>query len=134
MIDALPDAMARSAFIRTLRGVVDWRGQVLTMLDRCYLTAGMPTLLVWGAQDSVIPVQHAELAHQAMPGSRLEIFPDAGHFPFHTDPRRFVGVLEDFLATTQAAAWSPDQWRELLRRGQTGSAAGPDGDSERSAT
>jgi pimeloyl-ACP methyl ester carboxylesterase len=134
VIDALPDAMARSAFIRTLRGVVDWRGQVVTMLDRCYLTSGMPTLLVWGAQDSVIPVEHAEVAHQAMPGSRLEVFPDAGHFPFHTDPQRFVAVLEDFLATTQAASWSQEQWRELLRRGQRTAIAEQNDVSERGAT
>ena len=35
MIDALPDATSRQAFLRTLRAVVDWRGQVVTMLDRC---------------------------------------------------------------------------------------------------
>ena len=74
VIDALPDATARSAFLRTLRAVVDWRGQVVTMLDRCYLTRGMPTLLVWGERDAVVPVEHARRAHDAMPGSRLEIF------------------------------------------------------------
>jgi alpha-beta hydrolase superfamily lysophospholipase len=104
------------------------------MLDRCYLTSGMPTLLVWGAQDSVIPVEHAEVAHQAMPGSRLEVFPNAGHFPFHTDPQRFVAVLEDFLAATQAASWSQEQWRELLRRGQRTAIAEQNDVSERGAT
>lgn len=48
LVDALPNATSRSAFIRTLRAVVDWRGQAVTMLDRCYLTEGMPTLLIWG--------------------------------------------------------------------------------------
>ena len=115
MLDALPDATARAAFIRTLRAVVDWRGQVVTMLDRCYLTRGMPTLLVWGERDAVVPVAHAHRAHAAMPGSRLEIFAGAGHFPFHTDPTRFVGLLEEFLSTTRPARWSPEQWRELLR-------------------
>src|SRR6478752_1588284 len=83
---ALPDAYSRRAFVRTLRAVVDWRGQVITMLDRCYLTRGMPTLLVWGAHDAVVPFSHARLAHAAMPGSRLEVFEDAGHFPHHHDP------------------------------------------------
>ena len=115
MVDALPDATARAAFIRTLRAVVDWRGQVVTMLDRCYLTRGMPTMLVWGGRDAVVPVTHAHRAHTAMPGSRLEIFDDAGHFPFHSDPARFVDLLEDFLSTTEPARWSPEQWRELLR-------------------
>ncbi|WP_433558683.1 alpha/beta fold hydrolase [Pseudonocardia xinjiangensis] len=115
MVDALPDATARAAFIRTLRAVVDWRGQVVTMLDRCYLTRGMPTLLVWGSRDAVVPVAHARRAHEAMPGSRLEVFEGAGHFPFHSDPARFVALLEDFFATTEPAPWSAEQWRELLR-------------------
>jgi pimeloyl-ACP methyl ester carboxylesterase len=115
IVDALPDATSRAAFIRTLRAVVDWRGQVVTMLDRCYLTRGMPTLLVWGGRDAIVPVEHGHHAHTAMPGSRLEIFDDAGHFPFHTDPTRFVGLLEEFLTGTEPARWSPEQWRQLLR-------------------
>jgi pimeloyl-ACP methyl ester carboxylesterase len=115
MVDALPDHTARAAFIRTLRAVVDWRGQVVTMLDRCYLTRGMPTLLVWGGRDAIVPVAHAHRAYAAMPGSRLEVFDEAGHFPFHTDPHRFVAVVEDFLATTRPATWSAEQWRRLLR-------------------
>jgi pimeloyl-ACP methyl ester carboxylesterase len=118
LVDALPDATARSAFIRTLRAVVDWRGQVVTMLDRCYLARGMPTLLVWGSHDRIVPVGHAYRAHTAMPGSRLEVFRGAGHFPFHVEPERFVAVLEDFLASTEPAAWSQEQWRELLRSGR----------------
>ncbi len=131
MVDALPDATARAAFIRTLRAVVDWRGQVVTMLDRCYLTRGMPTLLVWGERDAVVPVAHGHRAHDAMPGSRLEVFPGAGHFPFHSDPALFVALLEDFLATTRPATWSAEQWRELLRRP---SPAAPAEQGERNAT
>jgi pimeloyl-ACP methyl ester carboxylesterase len=131
VVDALPDASARSAFIRTLRAVVDWRGQVVTMLDRCYLTRGMPTLLVWGTRDQVLPMHHGLTAHAAMPGSQLELFSGAGHFPFHADPQRFVEVLEDFLATTAPADWSREQWRELLRSGAAGH--GFDGSGQPSA-
>ncbi|WP_405407107.1 MULTISPECIES: alpha/beta fold hydrolase [unclassified Streptomyces] len=118
VVDALPDATSRSAFISTLRSVVDWRGQVVTMLDRCYLTEGMPTLLLWGSRDSVVPVRHAHGAHAAMPGSRLEIFDGAGHFPFHADPARFCALVEHFMDTTTPANWSPERWRELLRTGR----------------
>jgi pimeloyl-ACP methyl ester carboxylesterase len=118
VVDALPDARSRAAFIRTLRAVVDWRGQVVTMLDRCYLARGMPTLLVWGSRDSVLPVGHAYQARAAMPGSRLEIFEGAGHFPFRSDPRRFVDLLEEFLATSSPAEWGVDEWRGLLRAGR----------------
>ncbi|HEY2166206.1 MAG TPA: alpha/beta hydrolase, partial [Jatrophihabitantaceae bacterium] len=123
VIESLPSQTARSAFIRSLRAVVDGRGQVVTMLDRCYLVRGMPTLLMWGARDRVLPVGHAHKAHAAMPGSRLEIFPDAGHFPFHSDPARFIGLLEDFCASTEPSTWSSEQWRDLLRRGRVGTLA-----------
>jgi pimeloyl-ACP methyl ester carboxylesterase len=123
VVDALPDARARAAFIRTLRAVVDWRGQVVTMLDRCYLARGMPTMLVWGSRDSVLPVGHGYQARAAMPGSRLEIFEGAGHFPFRTDPRRFIDLLEEFCALTAPAEWGPDRWRELLREGRPAAVA-----------
>jgi pimeloyl-ACP methyl ester carboxylesterase len=118
VFDALPNAAARRAFIRTLRAVVDWRGQVVTMLDRCYLTRGMPTMLVWGKHDAVIPYRHALLAHAAMPGSRLEIFERAGHFPHRSDPARFLAVLRNFIGSTAPASHSVEQWRELLRLGR----------------
>jgi pimeloyl-ACP methyl ester carboxylesterase len=118
VVDALPNATARAAFIRTLRSVVDWRGQVVTMLDRCYLVRGLPTLLVWGSRDSVLPIGHAYQAYAAMPGSRLEVFEGAGHFPFRSDPARFVRVLEDFCTNTQPSEWGVEQWRSLLRAGR----------------
>jgi pimeloyl-ACP methyl ester carboxylesterase len=117
VFDALPDITARRAFVRTLRSVVDWRGQAITMLDRCYLTQGMPTLLIWGSRDAVVPPHHAEIAHAAMPGSRLELFEGAGHFPHQTDPERFLWLLQDFLSKTEPASYSSHDWRELLRQG-----------------
>ncbi|MGB2922008.1 MAG: alpha/beta hydrolase [Mycobacterium sp.] len=115
----LPEPTASSAFARTLRAVVDWRGQVVTMLDRCYLTQSVPVQLVWGRSDSVIPVSHAEMAHAAMPGSQLEIFEDSGHFPFHDDPDRFVEVVQKFIDSTEPAVYDQDYLRGLLRAGIT---------------
>lgn len=113
----LPEPTASSAFARTLRAVVDRRGQVVTMLDRCYLTESVPVQIIWGAHDSVIPVGHARLAHAAMPGSRLEIFEDAGHFPFHDDPDRFVEAVERFIDSTEPAVYDQQLLRDLLRTG-----------------
>ena len=113
----LPEPTASSAFTRTLRAVVDWRGQVVTMLDRCYLTKSVPVQLIWGDRDSVIPVSHARMAHAAMPGSRLEIFDRSGHFPFHDDPDRFVEVVEQFIDSTEPAEYDQDMLRDLLRAG-----------------
>jgi len=117
VFDSLPDPATRRAFVRTLRSVVDWRGQAITMLDRCYLAQGMPTLLVWGSRDAIIPTSQAHIAHAAMPGSRLEIFDGAGHFPFRHAPARFLRVLEDFIARTEPASYDSAKWREVLRRG-----------------
>jgi pimeloyl-ACP methyl ester carboxylesterase len=113
----LPEPTASSAFARTLRAVVDWRGQVVTMLDRCYLTESVPVQLIWGSRDSVIPVEHAKMAHSAMPGSQLEVFEGSGHFPFHDDPDRFVELVEKFIDSTEPAVYDQDVLRDLLRTG-----------------
>jgi pimeloyl-ACP methyl ester carboxylesterase len=117
ILDDLPEPTASSAFTRTLRAVVDWRGQIVTMLDRCYLTQAIPVLIVWGTRDVVVPVRHAWMAHSAMPGSRLEIFEGSGHFPFHDDPARFIDVVQRFIDSTEPAEYDQAALRELLRSG-----------------
>jgi pimeloyl-ACP methyl ester carboxylesterase len=94
----LADAETRRAFLATIRAVVDASGQTVTAQDRLYLMRDLPTLLVWGGRDRLIPISHAIAAHQQMPRSRLEVFPEAGHFPHLADPERFTAVLRDFMA------------------------------------
>jgi hypothetical protein len=119
VFDGMPDGLSRTVFTRTLRSVVDWRGQVVTMLDRVYLLSDwMPTMIMWGNHDSVIPVSHAYRAHKAVPGSRLEIYPEAGHFPHHTDPDRFVADLRSFVASTEPSRFDVEQWRARLQAGR----------------
>lgn len=117
ILNDLPEPTASSAFARTLRAVVDWRGQVVTMLDRCYLTQSVPVQLIWGSGDAMIPASHARMAHAAMPGSQLEIFDGSGHFPFHDDPDRFVEVVEKFVDGTEPAIYDQEYLRGLLRAG-----------------
>ena len=123
----LLEPSTRSAFLRTLRSVVDWRGQVVNMLDRCYLTGGIPTLLVWGTEDRVVPSGHALRAHRAMPGSRLVLFEGAGHFPHRSDPERFLAILREFLASTAPAEYDRARWGELLRAGRPAGTPDPVG-------
>jgi pimeloyl-ACP methyl ester carboxylesterase len=103
---SLADAENRRAFFRSLRDVIDFSGQAVSALGRLYRAAQLPTLIVWGAQDPFIPVSHAVAAHQAIPGSRLEIFEGVGHYPHCEAPERFVAVLIDFLASTKPARLS----------------------------
>ena len=122
MVADLPDRTSYLAFLKALRAVVDWRGQVVTLLDRCYLTQHIPTQIIWGAQDSVFPLSQAKMAHSAMPGSRLDVFDRAGHYPFHDDPIAFLRVIEHFLATTAAATFNRETWRQQLSDGVDNSA------------
>jgi pimeloyl-ACP methyl ester carboxylesterase len=116
-IDSLADAEARRAFVHTARSVIDPRGQRVDARDRLYLSREVPTMLVWGEQDSIIPPAHGRSAHELMPHSRLEVFPGAGHFPFNDDPERFVEVLGDFIATTEPAELDDEQLSAALRDG-----------------
>jgi pimeloyl-ACP methyl ester carboxylesterase len=125
VFDALPNTEARMAILRTLRSSVDWNGQIITMVDRAYLAEGVPTLIVWGRRDAIIPLGHGRLIHSVMPGSRFEVFDDAGHFPHHTDPARFVRVLRDFMEHSVPATYDQSRWRERLRRGQQPPEADP---------
>jgi pimeloyl-ACP methyl ester carboxylesterase len=114
---SLGDVGARSAFIHTLRGVIEAGGQRVNANDRLYLAERMPTLLMWGERDRIIPIEHGRAAGELIPGSRFEAFPDAGHFPHRDDPRGFVKTLVDFIETTEPAAVDDEDFRDLLRGG-----------------
>ena len=119
---ALKDVEARRAFLRTLRGVVDARGQAVTALDRLYLADSIPMLVIWGARDPIVPARHAETVRGLVPSARIEVFTEAGHWPHLDEPDRFVDVLLDFIATTEPAAHDRDSWRWLLSQDREGAA------------
>ena len=98
---SLSDPGARQAFLRTLRSVVDHRGQAVSALNKLHLTADLPTLLIWGDRDRIIPVSHAYAAHDALTGSRLEVLDGVGHFPHAEAPTAVANILEDFIASTR---------------------------------
>jgi len=111
---SLTDPAKRGAFVRTLRAVIDLQGQSVSAHDRLYLASRMPTLIVWGARDSIIPVAHAHAAHEAVAGSQLVIFDRAGHFPHVEETERFVDALHAFIATTEPMRHDEPEWRAML--------------------
>ena len=117
-VESLGNRENRRAFVHTARSVIDPMGQRIDARDRLYLSESVPTMLVWGERDNIIPVSHGYRAHELMPGSRLEVFERAGHFPFNDDPERFVEVLTDFTSSTEPAGLSEDQLEALLRHGR----------------
>ncbi|MCM0619408.1 alpha/beta fold hydrolase [Nocardioides bruguierae] len=115
--DSFKDPAARAAIRHVVRAVVDWRGQIVTMADRAYLTEAMPMCVLWGTDDHVIPVSHAANAAALAPKARIEIMDGAGHFPHKEDPERFADLVLDFCASTRPAVYSRARWRALLRTG-----------------
>jgi pimeloyl-ACP methyl ester carboxylesterase len=106
----------RQAFIHTVRSVIDLGGQRVSARDRLYLTEAIPTMIMWGTRDRVIPVSHAYAAHELMPASRLEILDGAGHFLPWERPAEFVALLLDFMSSTAPAAATEAMFRDVLRR------------------
>jgi pimeloyl-ACP methyl ester carboxylesterase len=115
-MQSLSNPEGRRAFLHTVRSVIDPAGQRVDARDRLYLAESLPTLLIWGCEDPIIPIRHGRRAHEAMPGSRFEEFPGAGHFPFNDDPERFCAVLRDFIETTEPAVYDEERIEALLRR------------------
>ena len=114
---SLSEPRARRAFLHTARSIIDPNGQRVSATDRLYLAEGMPTLIVWGERDPMIPAAHGVAAHALIPHSRLELFPNAGHYPFDEDPERFAAVLSDFIASTEPSVYDEETTRRLLREG-----------------
>ena len=112
---SLEEPDARQAFLHTVRSIIDVGGQRVSATNRLYLASALPTLIVWGERDPLIPVHHAHAAHQKIQGSRLEIFPAAGHFPYRDDARRFAAVLLEFLQETAPMPVDEQHWRRQLQ-------------------
>ncbi|RYB90048.1 alpha/beta fold hydrolase [Nocardioides oleivorans] len=115
--ETFADPRARAAIRHVVRSVVDWRGQIVTMADRAYLTEAMPMCVIWGADDLVIPVAHASNASALAPTARVEVIPNAGHFPHKDHPQRFVKIVRDFMRSTEPSRYDAERWRELLDQG-----------------
>jgi len=113
---SLSDPEARSAFVHTVRAVVDPSGQRVSARDRLYLASELPTLFVWGERDRIIPPDHGRHAQGDVPGSRFELLSGSGHFPQLDEPEAFVEVLTEFVSSTQPASVSAETMRERLQQ------------------
>lgn len=115
--ESLGDRRARAAFQHVLRAAVDWRGQVITMIDRAYLAEHMPAMVMWGRKDLAIPVKHAYAAKELLPRARLHIFSESGHMPHEDEPEAFADALSKFMFEMPVAHWDPVAFREAMVAG-----------------
>jgi len=116
-LSSLSDRERREAFVRTARSVITPRGQRVAAADKLYLAADTPTLMVAGARDAVVPAEHTRAAGSLVPGSRLEIFEESGHFPHLEDPDRFADLLAAFVQDTEPARFDRAAARQRIIQG-----------------
>lgn len=96
-IGRLSVAEGREPFLATLRSVVDHTGQRVSAMEKLHLSNAVPVLIVWGREDSIIPVSHGERAHELLESSTLVVFDDTGHEPHRKDPARFADTVQGWL-------------------------------------
>lgn len=110
---SLSDGVRRRAFVLTARNIIDMAGQRVSGLDKLYLSAGVPTLIVWGGRDGIIPFAHGRDAAAKL-GCRFELFEQAGHFPHCDEPERFTDLLLNFVDSTAPASLGTEDYAARL--------------------
>jgi pimeloyl-ACP methyl ester carboxylesterase len=96
---SLSDGPTRQAFLRTVRGVIDHRGQAVSALNRLNTRMDFPVMAIWGERDAMIPVAHAYAAQQIRPDVRVEVLTDVGHFPHAERPTEVAELIDDFITS-----------------------------------
>lgn len=71
--------------------------QEATVLVTQFAAVMIPTLLVWGARDRIVPVSNAYAAARLIPGCQVHIFKDGGHFVHRDKVKEFAHLLTRFL-------------------------------------
>jgi len=113
----LADPEMRRAVQRVTGHVLNWRGQYVTMTDRAYLARLMPMLVIWGKQDTVIPVSHAGTARCYATNAEIHVLDRSGHFPHKDHPEEFCRLVVEFIETNKPANYHRGRWRALMRSG-----------------
>ena len=96
---SLSDGPTRQAFLRTVRAVIDHRGQAVSALNRLNTRMDFPVMAIWGDRDAMIPVAHAYAAQQVRPDVRVEVLTDVGHFPHAERPAEVAELIDDFITS-----------------------------------
>ena len=89
----------KEAVVRVLRNTVNLRGvrKDYVLLDQLHRLE-VPLMVVWGAQDQIIPVSHAYSASKAAPNARLQVFDQCGHWPHMEKASAFNSLVSNFLS------------------------------------
>ncbi len=109
MIDLLVSVETDDEGVRASRRVlnigVDWRGVTPYMLREirdCADQICVPTLIIWGKQDRVVPYKQAFAARRKIPNARVHLFDRCGHTPQLEIPAQFNALISEFAAEVTA--------------------------------
>lgn len=87
------------AFARTVRDIIDWRGQRRAFFDHAHEIARLPPIAVlWGARDTIIPIAHGRALVDSLEGVRFVTFDGCGHYLHRERPEAFVEVVREVLS------------------------------------
>jgi pimeloyl-ACP methyl ester carboxylesterase len=126
IVDGLKDPGQRRALQHVVRACVDLKGQIITMVDRAYLTQEMPMCVIWGTHDRVIPSHHADHVKRIAETAHVSMVGNAGHFPHKDQPDQFVKTLNRFISSTRPATYHRGRWRAMLKHGAPAGLVIPD--------
>jgi pimeloyl-ACP methyl ester carboxylesterase len=86
------------AFARSVRDVINWRGQLRHFTHRAAEIERLPPMLVlWGDRDGVIPFAEGRAFADALDGAHFQSFPGSGHYLHNERPEEFARVVRAFL-------------------------------------
>jgi pimeloyl-ACP methyl ester carboxylesterase len=91
----LADPGVRMAILQTARQCIPCDADELVAKFKNIL---VPTLIIWGKQDKIIPRKVGELLNQALPNSFLEILEECGHVPQEEQPQQTIARISEFLS------------------------------------
>lgn len=114
---SLAEQGARDAFLHTMKGVIGPDGQRVSALDRIYLADQIPTLIMWGTEDPIIPVDHGRNAHELVSRSRYIEFEGSGHWPMLDRAEEFTTEIIRFIEGTEPFSYDEEEVRDRLKRG-----------------
>lgn len=93
------------AFARSVRDVIDWRGQLRNFGQRAAEIEQLPPILVlWGDQDRLIPIEQGRAFARSLEGAIFQAFAGSGHYLHNEQPEEFVRVVRAFLDDPTAPA------------------------------
>lgn len=108
MLEMLSRPGAQEIILKSLRSGVNVFGQFLVLSESRLRQVMAPTLVIWGEEDALFPIGHAEFALRAIPDCRAVVLEEAGHMPQMDRPDAFNRLTAEFLETGRLSVESTE--------------------------